>query len=235
MKLLRLEWKKINPAPYLGTALGLLALGIFIALLFCFLPESERGAADREFTSGWRSLILLVSCVTLFSYAMLGAVLSSKVILDEFLGKKRLLVFSWPVSRRQLFAAKTALIFLFTAAGTFLSNLLSVSTALFFSTMFHGLPEAFLPADLGYLFLVSFSIALLASCICLVAVWFGFRKKSATTVIISALILTAPMTNFASAGMYGWMSLAVLAAVMGALYFIVYRSLSRKVSLMEVL
>ena len=132
MKLLRLEWKKINPAPYLGTALGLLALGIFIALLFCFLPESERGAADREFTSGWRSLILLVSCVTLFSYAMLGAVLSSKVILDEFLGKKRLLVFSWPVSRRQLFAAKTALIFLFTAAGTFLSNLLSVSTALFF-------------------------------------------------------------------------------------------------------
>lgn len=43
------------------------------------------------------------------------------------------------------------------------------------------------------------------------------------------------MTNFASAGMYGWMSLAVFAAVMGALYFIVYRSLSRKVSLMEVL
>ena len=62
-----------------------------------------------------------------------------------------------------------------------------------------------------------------------------FPEKSATTVIISALILTAPMTNFASAGMYGWMSLAGFAAVMGALYFIVYRSLSRKVSLMEVL
>ncbi|MFR9235754.1 MAG: hypothetical protein ACLVLH_23370 [Eisenbergiella massiliensis] len=76
---------------------------------------------------------------------------------------------------------------------------------------------------------------LLTACTSLIAVWFGFRKKSATTVIISALILTAPMTNFASAGMYGWMSLAGFAAVMGALYFIVYRSLSRKVSLMEVL
>ena len=235
MKLLRLEWKKINPAPYLGTALGLLALGIFIALLFCFLPESERGAADREFTSGWRSLILLVSCVTLFSYAMLGAVLSSKVILDEFLGKKRLLVFSWPVSRRQLFAAKTALIFLFTAAGTFLSNLLSVSTALFFSTLFHGLPEAFLPADLGYLFLVSFSIALLASCICLVAVWFGFRRKSSTAVIAAALILIAPMTNMAAAGMYGGFSLLAFTLIMGLVFLFVYRKLSAKVTVMEVL
>lgn len=235
MKLLRLEWKKINPAPYLGAALGLLALSIFIALLFCFLPESERGAAELEFVSGWRSLILLVSCVTLFSYAMLGAVLSSKVILGEFLGKNRLLVFSWPVSRRQLFAAKTTLIFLFTAAGAFLCNLLSVSTALFFSALFHGFPGAFLPSDLGYLLLVSFCIALLASCICLVAVWFGFRRKSSTAVIVAALILIAPMTNIAAAGMYGGFSFLAFTLIMGIVFLFVYRKLSAKVTVMEVL
>lgn len=235
MKLLRLEWKKINPAPYLGTALGLLALSIFIALLFCFLPESERGAAELEFVSGWRSLILLVSCVTLFSHAMLGAVLSSKVILGEFLGKNRLLVFSWPVSRRQLFAAKTTLIFLFTAAGAFLCNLLSVSTALFFSALFHGFPGAFLPSDLGYLLLVSFCIALLASCICLVAVWFGFRRKSSTAVIVAALILIAPMTNIAAAGMYGGFSFLAFTLIMGIVFLFVYRKLSAKVTVMEVL
>lgn len=235
MKLLRLEWKKINPAPYLGAALGLLALSIFIALLFCFLPESERGAAELEFVSGWRSLILLVSCVTLFSHAMLGAVLSSKVILGEFLGKNRLLVFSWPVSRRQLFAAKTTLIFLFTAAGVFLCNLLSVSTALFFSALFHGFPGAFLPSDLGYLLLVSFCIALLASCICLVAVWFGFRRKSSTAVIVAALILIAPMTNIAAAGMYGGFSFLAFTLIMGIVFLFVYRKLSAKVTVMEVL
>nr|WP_308628723.1 ABC transporter permease [uncultured Eisenbergiella sp.] len=235
MKLLRLEWKKINPAPYLGAALGLLALSIFIALLFCFLPESERGAAELEFVSGWRSLILLVSCVTLFSHAMLGAVLSSKVILGEFLGKNRLLVFSWPVSRRQLFAAKTTLIFLFTAAGAFLCNLLSVSTALFFSALFHGFPGAFLPSDLGYLLLVSFCIALLASCICLVAVWFGFRRKSSTAVIVAALILIAPMTNIAAAGMYGGFSFLAFTLIMGIVFLFVYRKLSAKVTVMEVL
>ena len=235
MKLLRLEWKKINPAPYLGAALGLLALSIFIALLFCFLPESERGAAELEFVSGWRSLILLVSCVTLFSHAMLGAVLSSKVILGEFLGKNRLLVFSWPVSRRQLFAAKTTLIFLFTAAGAFLCNLLSVSTALFFSALFHGFPGAFVPSDLGYLLLVSFCIALLASCICLVAVWFGFRRKSSTAVIVAALILIAPMTNIAAAGMYGGFSFLAFTLIMGIVFLFVYRKLSAKVTVMEVL
>ena len=49
MKLIRLEWKKINPAPYLGTALGLLALSMLIALLFCFLPESEWGLPKCHF------------------------------------------------------------------------------------------------------------------------------------------------------------------------------------------
>ena len=93
MKLIRLEWKKINPAPYLGTALGLLALSMLIALLFCFLPESEWGPAQMSLSRNWHFLILLVSCVTLFSYTMLGAVLSSRVILTEFLGKNKLLVF----------------------------------------------------------------------------------------------------------------------------------------------
>ena len=89
MKLIRLEWKKINPAPYLGTALGLLALSMLIALLFCFLPESEWGPAQMSLSRNWHFLILLVSCVTLFSYTMLGAVLSSRVILTEFLGKNK--------------------------------------------------------------------------------------------------------------------------------------------------
>ena len=174
MKLIRLEWKKINPAPYLGTALGLLALSMLIALLFCFLPESEWGPAQMSLSRNWHFLILLVSCVTLFSYTMLGAVLSSRVILTEFLGKNKLLVFSWPISRKRLFAAKTAFLFLFTIAGTFVSNLLAVLTTLLLSNLFHGFPGAFTADDLGYLLLVSFSIALLASCICLAAVRFGF-------------------------------------------------------------
>ncbi len=63
MKLIRLEWEKINPAPYLGTALGLLALSMLIALLFCFLPESEWGPAQMSLSRNWHFLILLVSCV----------------------------------------------------------------------------------------------------------------------------------------------------------------------------
>lgn len=140
MKLIRLEWEKINPAPYLGTALGLLALSMLIALLFCFLPESEWGPAQMSLSRNWHFLILLVSCVTLFSYTMLGAVLSSRVILTEFLGKNKLLVFSWPISRKRLFAAKTAFLFLFTIAGTFISNLLAVLTTLLLSNLFHGFP-----------------------------------------------------------------------------------------------
>ena len=235
MKLIRLEWKKINPAPYLGTALGLLALSMLIALLFCFLPESEWGPAQMSLSRNWHFLILLVSCVTLFSYTMLGAVLSSRVILTEFLGKNKLLVFSWPISRKRLFAAKTAFLFLFTIAGTFISNLLAVLTTLLLSNLFHGFPGAFTADDLGYLLLVSFSIALLASCICLAAVRFGFWKKSPTAVIVSALILIAPMTNMASANLYGGLSLIVFTLIMAVAFLFVYGNLSKKIVSMEAL
>lgn len=99
MKLMQLELKKINWRPYLGAACGLLAFGLFIALLFCFLPESERGVDDAQFSGSWNSLILLVSCVSMFSFTIFGAVLGSKVILDGYLGKKVLLLFSYPVDR----------------------------------------------------------------------------------------------------------------------------------------
>lgn len=235
MKLLQLELKKINWKPYLGAACALLAFGMFIALLFCFLPESERGVDDAQFSGSWNSLILLVSCVSMFSFTILGAVLGSKVILDGYLGKKVLLLFSYPVDRRQMFASKAAVSFLFTAGAAFASNTLSVLAAVFISRLGGGLPGEFQASDGTQLLICSICISLLAACTSLIAVWFGFWKKSATTVIISALILTAPMSNFASAGMYGWMSLAGFALVMGIVYFIVYRSLSNKVSLMEVL
>lgn len=93
MKLMQLELKKINWRPYLGAACGLLAFGLFIALLFCFLPESERGVDDAQFSGSWNSLILLVSCVSMFSFTIFGAVLGSKVILDGYLGEKSIAAF----------------------------------------------------------------------------------------------------------------------------------------------
>lgn len=235
MKLIQLEWKKMNPAPYLGAALGLPALSMLIALLFCFLPESEWGSVEMSLSRNWHSLILLVSCVTLFSFTMLGAVLSSRVILTEFLGKNKLLVFSWPISRKRLFAAKTAFIFLFTAAGAVLCNLLTVFTAVLLSNLFHGFTGTFTADDSGYLLLVSFSIALLASCICLAAVRFGFWKKSPTAVIVSALVLIAPMTNMASANLYGGLSLPVFTLIMAVVFLFVYRNLSKTIVSMEAL
>lgn len=81
---------------------------------------------------------------------------------------------------------------------------------------------------MGYLLLVSFSIALLASCICLAAVRFGFWKKSPTAVIVSALILIAPMTNMASANLYGGLSLIVFTLIMAVVFLFVYGNLSKK-------
>ena len=41
-------------------------------MLFLFIPDEEMGRGDAMIIREWESLIVLVSCITLFGFAVLG-------------------------------------------------------------------------------------------------------------------------------------------------------------------
>ena len=106
MKIWELEWKKINKKPFLRGIMGLAAFSLSIAMLFLFIPDEEMGRGDAMIIREWESLIVLVSCVTLFGFAVLGAVIYVNAVFKEYQGKRSLLLFSYPIERKRMFRAK---------------------------------------------------------------------------------------------------------------------------------
>ena len=81
-----------------------------------------------------RYLIVMVSSISMFEFSVMGAVVHGKGVLDEYMGRKVLLLFSYPVRREVLFWVKIAVSGGFTAAITVAANLVAVLTVGLVST-----------------------------------------------------------------------------------------------------
>ena len=194
MKIWELEWKKINKKPFLRGIIGLAAFSLSIAMLFLFIPDEEMGRGDAMIIREWESLIVLVSCITLFGFAVLGAVIYVNAVFKEYQGKRSLLLFSYPIERKKMFRAKACLSGVSIMAAAFIVNYLVLLAAGLTSNVFHIMPHSFGLAEMLELVIYSLAMAVLASGIGLIALGIGMFRSSAMTVVIATLIIAGVMT-----------------------------------------
>lgn len=200
MRLFHLEWKKINKKPYLGAALGMAAFSLFVAILFMFMPEEEMELSQMETT--WGTITTLVSCVTFAEYAIFGAVLNARTVLEDYIGKQVLLLFSYPVRRGQLIRTKMTITWGLTAAGALISNLAALLAAAAVSVFFSPLDTGFGVSEALTVLVYSAGMAVMAGNIAVISLWFGFWKSSVVVEIVSSLIIIIPLTNMLSASLF---------------------------------
>lgn len=233
MRIVSIEWTKIKKAPYLWALTGFLLFNLFVVLLFLFLPEEELGLGLME--RNWKFLSMLLSCVTLAEFTILGAALNAKVTLDEYMGKKVLLLFSYPVERKALFRAKTAICWCLTAGSAWIMNFMIILIAGGISNLFQIMPKGLGGSELVYALVHSVEVAVLAGCVGLISLWFGFWKSSVIVEIISSLIMIMPVTNMISSQIIwgtGMITIVILALVIS---IVVCKKLEFKIKNMEVL
>lgn len=75
----------------------------------------------------------------------------------------------------------------------------------------------------------------LAAGVCMAAVRIGFWKKSLQAVIVSALILAAPVTNLTSVSVLGEFGLLLFAVFLAGVFIVNYQYIKKKIENMEVL
>lgn len=233
MRILQLEWKRFNKRPYIIACLGLTAFSLFAALLFLFLPESELDAA--EFADNWEQLTAFVSCLTMAGFSILGAVMNAKMILEEYTGKRVLLLFSYPVPRTEMFRAKACITWGMTAVMALLSNTTAMVIAGILSRLFHGMEETFDAGVFLITIIYSLGMGMTAGCVGIIALWFGFWKSSVPVCIVSSLIIVTPVTNMFGANIFLRGLFVIVTAVMLIIGLGVYQSLKNKAKNMEVL
>ncbi|MDR1068059.1 MAG: ABC transporter permease [Clostridiales Family XIII bacterium] len=225
-KLIKLELAKNNIRPYLLAVLGITAAMIGFTYFFAEVPNMEANET-AEFGS-YLDVVLIVSVLSMASFCILSAVMFSRFVIDEYNGKRAILLFSYPVNRRKVLAAKLTFVCAFIFIGFLVSN--TVVFALFNLTEYFApiVKEGVLSDAIRQAALLILVEAFLAESISVIALFLGFLRKSVPVAIVTAVVLCSPVSNFGSPML---MAIAMAACAVTAAVLIVV--LSGRVNAME--
>lgn len=232
-KIIKLELKRNNIRQYNKAVMIITAIMLGMIYLMVAIPKIDPSQADMELMS-YEFLININNVISMAIFIILSSVIYSKFVVEEYTGKKAILILTTPVSRKSIITSKIVLVFLYTIAAMFVSGL--VTLVVFFSTesIFQICTDALTVKTIirGILSLICYSI--ITGLWSVVALWFGFVKKSTTKTIIAAVIISVILCQILSlTAKYHFIAYILL--VVGAVVAFYYRSnLVKKVVDMEV-
>ncbi len=233
-KLLSLEIKRNCLRPYhiavLICGLTLLAFHYFMAAI----PLIDPTETDIELFSSYDFLFNLNHLVSMAAFGILGAVMGTRFVIEDYSGAKALLLFSYPIKRKKMMGTKLWLVFCYPAAAMLLCGI--VTGGVFFIT------EIFFPICAGHptwgtagrAFLSLLCLSLLAGTVALLSIWIGFLKKSVSTTIVASVIAVTILCQVLSAAFSFRPVLFILLGLAAILAMAAVRSLFYQVENMEV-
>lgn len=233
-KLINLELKRNSLKAYhIAVAITSFVMLAFL-YLFASIPKIDPTDTDNALFQSYDFIIGLSNVVCMAVFAIMSAVMASKLIIEEYAPKKAILLFSYPVERKKILNAKIVTVF----GYTFLSMLITELAILliFFVTESHfALCSDTITFNLilGSV-LSAIAYSLIAALLGVVSLWFGFLKKSISVTIVAAVIIVSAMCQVIAMSLFyrpvimGMVALSLIAAT------IVWSNLQYQVKKMEV-
>ncbi len=190
-KLIQLELKRNKLKPYY-TALAIISI---VMTGFLYLIATIAKVEKVDLFSDYGNILKMHTVITFIVFCVFSTVLFSKFVIEDYSRQRALLLFSYPISRTKIFAAKLILVSGFITAGFLVSTL--VPNILFFIT------EGFAPILGGNITtsivlaqlmnVTSFILAILS--IGFISLRIGFINKSVSGTIVTAILLAAILGN----------------------------------------
>ena len=188
VKLISLELRRNSLRAY-NTAIIISAVVLLSFLyLMAAIPYIDPVEADGTEFSSYVFLTGLEQIVSMAVFSILGAVMGARFIVEEYSGKRALLLFSYPVSRKKVMKAKLWLTFIYPSAAMFFVSVV-ISIIFFLTESFFPLCADSLTLEtLLWTFASLTSCSLLAGALGVLSVWIGFLKGSVPTAITASVI-----------------------------------------------
>lgn len=198
--------------------------------LMVAIPYMDPTEPDAELFFQYPFLMGITCLVCMAIFSILSAVMVSRFVVEEYSGKRAILLLSYPISRKKVLCAKLMLVFAYTAGGMLLCG--AVVQAVFFLTesLFHHLTIKVVLQSLGFLFCCS----VLAGLIGVIALWFGFPKKSVSVTIVASVVLATIVCQTISSALAFLPMMGAVLGVTGILAALAVKNLLRQVNNMEV-
>lgn len=213
-KLISLEMKKFKLFSYLKNVLIADVVIMGVLCMIYFAEKSEGNMAFPDYATAFAAMGSIIQPV----FIIFSAVLISRIIIDEYKSNSITLLFMYPISRKKIMTAKLTIVACFAFVTIVFSNLLIGSVFYLVDSFVHFVPESLTVGVLKHS-LISLGLGALASAgMALIPLYFGMRKKSVPTTIVSAIILVS-LTNssFDGVNVFTFIVVPIALAIAGAL------------------
>ena len=232
--LIRLELKKNKLNTYImgGIIITIIMLGFLF--LFAYAPLIEPSDKDMEIFSGYNNLIPLFGVFSMAVFCVMSSVMYSKFVIEDYSGKRPILLFSYPVSRKKIILSKLSVVSGVTIISMIVSNLLVFMTFGITENFIHLVGKDFTLSIMLKVVENTLIMSLIAASIGIVAVGIGFIKKSIPTTIVSAVLIASLMCNIVINTSLSRVTMYVLTTVMIFVGIVFSIFLIKKVNVMEV-
>lgn len=233
-KLIALELKRNRLRPYhIATLIcGVTMLGF--QYLMAAIPYMDPTEPDAELFSQYPFLMGITRLVCMAIFSILSAVMASRFVVEEYSGKRAILLLGYPISRKKVLRTKLMLVFLYTVGAMLLCGAV-IQTVFFLTELLFPICSDHLTIkvvlqSLGFLFCCS----VLAGLMGVIALWFGFRKKSVSVTIVASVILVTIVCQISSAAQAFLPIMGIVFSVTGIFAILAMQNLLRQVKNMEV-
>lgn len=233
-KLFSLEVKRNSLRPYqIAVAISTFFMLGFIYLMAA-IPRIDPEDSDVELFSSYSFIIGLTLVVIMGIFSVISATMASKFIVNEYCGKKAILLFSYPISRRKIMGTKILLVFLFTFVSMLISGAAIIVVFMITESLF---PISKDSASLGLILtsvIYLFCYALIAAFCGIVSSWFGFRQQSVIATIVASCIIVIAVCQIAAMTFFNEVVMILLLAGMGIVTFLSIKSMLNRAEKMEI-
>lgn len=193
-KLMKLEMKKFKVAGYIKGAIiaNLVIIGIMIAGILISKSEGELILNNYNFA------FQMVDSSVKATFIIFASVLLSKLIIEEYKNGTMTLLFMYPINRKKLIVAKLIIVLIFTFVAIFLSNIFIDGILIAINSFTNFIPDEITKEILSKAIISINTSAVTSAFMSLIPLYFGMRKKSVPTTIISSILIVTVMCSNAN-------------------------------------
>ncbi|WP_278243990.1 ABC transporter permease [Clostridium tunisiense] len=191
---MKLEMKKFKVAGYIKGAIiaNLVIIGIMIAGILISKSEGELILNNYNFA------FQMVDSSVKATFIIFASVLLSKLIIEEYKNGTMTLLFMYPINRKKLIVAKLIIVLIFTFVAIFLSNIFIDGILIAINSFTNFIPDEITKEILSNAIISINTSAVTSAFMSLIPLYFGMRKKSVPTTIISSILIVTVMCSNAN-------------------------------------
>lgn len=190
--LIKLELKKFK---FKGVLKGIIITNLILMVLILSIPIGTAIENDHV-VENFPMLFELSDNMVRSTFIIYSSIILSALTIEEYKNKTINLMFMYPVNRKKLFISKILIAMMFAFLNIMFSNILLISSAsIIDSFILDIIPGNFqISTFISYIPFILIN-ALAASGMVLISLFFGMRKKSLPSMIVTSIIVVCIMCS----------------------------------------